>query len=48
MIASVGALFSLNSVVNFLKSSGYKANPETIGNDVGPNTSMPGNLSLDQ
>lgn len=32
MIDSIGSLFSINSVVNYLKSAGYKANCETIGN----------------
>jgi predicted AAA+ superfamily ATPase len=32
LIDSIGALFSINSVVNFLRSSGYKVNPETVGN----------------
>lgn len=31
MIDSVGGLFSLNSVVNYLRSSGYKTNQETVG-----------------
>lgn len=35
MIDSIGSLFSINSVVNYLKSSGYKANAETVGNYVG-------------
>lgn len=35
MIDSIGSLFSVNSVVNHLKSSGYKANSETIGNYIG-------------
>jgi len=34
MIDSIGSLFSINKVVNYLKSSGYKANAETIGNYV--------------
>jgi predicted AAA+ superfamily ATPase len=32
LIDSIGGLFSLNSVVNYLKSSGYKTNVETVGN----------------
>jgi predicted AAA+ superfamily ATPase len=32
MIDSIGSLFSVNSVVNHLRSSGYKANSDTIGN----------------
>jgi predicted AAA+ superfamily ATPase len=32
---SIGSLFSINSVVNYLKSSGYKTNAETVGNYVG-------------
>lgn len=35
IIDSIGSFFSINSVVNYLKSSGYKANPETVGNYVG-------------
>jgi predicted AAA+ superfamily ATPase len=35
MIDSIGSLFSINKVVNYLKSSGYKCNAETIGNYVG-------------
>ncbi len=35
MIDSIGSLFSINKVVNYLKSSGYKCNVETIGNYVG-------------
>ncbi|HLP47585.1 MAG TPA: ATP-binding protein, partial [Candidatus Kapabacteria bacterium] len=35
MIDSIGSLFSVNSVVNHLKSSGYKANGDTIGNYIG-------------
>jgi predicted AAA+ superfamily ATPase len=35
MIDSIGSLFSINSVVNYLKSSGYKTNAETVGNYVG-------------
>ncbi len=31
LIDSTGSYFSINSVVNFLKSSGYKTNSETIG-----------------
>ena len=34
MIDSIGSFFSINKVVNYLKSSGYKSNPETIGNYV--------------
>ncbi len=32
MIDSIGSLFSVNSVVNHLRSSGYKTNSDTIGN----------------
>ena len=32
MIDSIGSLFSINKVVNYLRSSGYRANVETIGN----------------
>ncbi|MCX6580955.1 MAG: ATP-binding protein [Candidatus Aminicenantes bacterium] len=32
MIDSIGSLFSVNSVVNHMRSSGYKANSDTIGN----------------
>ena len=35
MIDSIGSLFSINSVVNYLKSSGYRSNAETIGNYAG-------------
>ncbi len=35
LMDSVGSLFSLSKVVNFLKSSGYKANIDTIGNYIG-------------
>ena len=31
IIDSIGSYFSVNSVVNYLKSSGYKANGETVG-----------------
>ncbi|HLP45702.1 MAG TPA: hypothetical protein VK186_22705 [Candidatus Deferrimicrobium sp.] len=34
MIDSTGSFFSINKVVNYLKSSGYRSNVETIGNYV--------------
>jgi predicted AAA+ superfamily ATPase len=35
MIDSIGSFFSINKVVNYLKSNGYKCNAETIGNYIG-------------
>ena len=35
MIDSVGALFSIHSVTNYLKSAGYKTNSDTISNYIG-------------
>ncbi|MBU0993977.1 MAG: ATP-binding protein [Proteobacteria bacterium] len=35
MIDSIGSLFSVNSVVNYMKSSGYKTNGETISSYIG-------------
>ncbi|MCP4156583.1 MAG: ATP-binding protein [bacterium] len=35
MIDSVGGLFSINKIVNYLKSSGYKVGSDTVGNYIG-------------
>ena len=35
MIDSIGSLFSINSVVNHMRSSGYRANLDTVGNYIG-------------
>jgi hypothetical protein len=35
LIDSIGSLFSINSVANYLKTRGYKTNHETIGNYLG-------------
>jgi predicted AAA+ superfamily ATPase len=35
MIDSIGSLFSIHSVVNYMRSSGYKTNSDTVGSYIG-------------